>query len=256
MNIEGCAAIVTGAASGLGLATAHELTAAGGRVAVFDLDEVGGRRAAEAVGGLFARVEISDEASVMDGLAAARKAHGPARILVSCAGIGGPPIRTSGRSGPYPLDVFRKLVEVNLVGSFNVARLCAHEMASQEPFENGERGVVVNVSSINAFDGPVGTIGYTAAKAGVAGMTLTMARDLAPRGIRVCAIAPGNFETPMLMGAPKEFLDELLTRVPFPNDRFGDPADFAGLARHICENAMLNGEVIRLDAAVRHSQHR
>ncbi len=139
-----------------------------------------------------------------------------------------------------------------MIGAFNLTRLAAAEMSSLGPMERGERGVLINVSSINAFDGPVGT----AAKAGVAGMTITIARDLAPRGIRACAIAPGSFETPMLMSAPQEFLDDLLTLIPFPNDRFGDPGDFASLALHICENPMLNGEVIRLDGAVRHSQHR
>jgi NAD(P)-dependent dehydrogenase (short-subunit alcohol dehydrogenase family) len=142
---------------------------------------------------------------------------------------------------------------VNLVGAFNVVRLVASEMVRMEPLERGERGVIINVASINALDGPVGTVAYTASKAGVTGMTITIARDLAPKGVRVCAIAPGSFETPMLMAAPDDFLDSLLASVPFPNDRFGDPADFAGLVLHICENIMLNGEVIRLDAAIRHS---
>ena len=145
-------------------------------------------------------------------------------------------------------------MEVNLVGAFNVTRLAAYEMLDLEPLERGERGVVINVASINALDGPVGGVAYTAAKAGVVGMTITIARDLAPRGVRACTIAPGNFETPMLMGAPQEMLDFLLPSVPFPNDRFGDPMDFARLARHVCENVMLNGETIRLDGAIRHTQ--
>jgi len=254
MNIQGHAAIVTGGASGLGEATARELSSAGGRVAIFDLNAERGKQVAKEIGGIFAEVDITDEASVQAGIALADEVHGPARILVNCAAIGGPGIRTAGRKGPYPLEVFRKLVDVNLIGAFNVTRLAAYEMLDLEPLERQECGVIINVASVNALDGPVGSVGYTAAKAGVVGMTITIARDLAPKGVRVCTIAPGNFETPMLMSAPQEFLDYLLPSVPFPNDRFGDPADFARLARHICENVMLNGEVIRLDGAIRHSQ--
>jgi NAD(P)-dependent dehydrogenase (short-subunit alcohol dehydrogenase family) len=251
MNIQGHAAIVTGGASGLGEASARELTTAGGKVAIFDLNVERGKQVAEEIGGVFAEVDITDEASVQAGITLATAKHGPARILVNCAAISGPGIRTAGRKGPYPLEVFRKLVEVNLIGAFNVTRLAANEMLGLETLERKERGVIINVASINALDGPVGTVGYTAAKAGVVGMTITIARDLAPKGIRVCTIAPGNFATPMLMSAPSEFLDDLLPKVPFPNDSFGDPADFARLARHICENVMLNGEVIRLDGAIR-----
>jgi len=252
MNIEGHAAIVTGGASGLGEATARELSSAGGKVAIFDLNEARGKQVAQEMGGVFAEVDITDEVSVLKGIEMAAGRNGPARILVNCAAIGGPSIRTAGRKGPHPLDVFRRLVDVNLVGTFNVTRLAAHGMLDLAPLERQERGVIINVASINALDGPVGTVAYTAAKAGVVGMTITIARDLAPKGIRVCSIAPGNFETPMLMGAPQELLDQLLPSVPFPNDRFGDPADFARLARHICENVMLNGETIRLDGAIRH----
>jgi len=254
MNISGQAAIVTGGASGLGLATAKMLLSAGARVAIFDLSKEQGKQAAEQTGARFYEVDITREQSVLDGLRQAGEAHGVARILVNCAAIGGPPIRTAGKKGAYPLEIFEKLISINLVGAFNITRLAAHEMVQLEPLERGERGVIINVSSINAFDGPVGTVAYTAAKAGVAGMTITIARDLAPKGVRACTIAPGNFETPMLMAAPAAFLDGLLKSVPFPNDRFGDPADFARLAVHICENIMLNGEVIRLDGAIRHSQ--
>jgi NAD(P)-dependent dehydrogenase (short-subunit alcohol dehydrogenase family) len=219
---------------------------------VIDLDVAAGQAVAHEIGGEFAHVNISDGSA----LEAAFTAFGAARILVNCAGVGGPPIRTAGKAGPYPLDVFRKIVEINLVGAFNAARLAAAGMTSLEPLDRGERGVIVLVSSVNAQDAPVGTVAYTASKAGVEGMTLTIARDLAPRGIRCCTIAPGNFDTPLLHMAPKEFLGELIKLVPFPNDRFGDPDDFARLALHICENPMLNGEVIRLDAAVRHAQHR
>jgi len=254
MNIDGQAAIVTGGASGLGEATARELTAAGAKVAIFDIDSERGPQVAEEIGGVFAQVDITDEASVTAGMESAASAHSAARILVNCAAIPGPGIRTAGRKGPYPLDVFKKLVDINLVGAFNVTRLAAHGMLDLAPLDREERGVIINVASINALDGPVGTAGYTAAKAGVVGMTITVARDLAPKGIRACTIAPGNFETPMLMGAPQEFLDFLLPTVPFPNDRFGDPVDFARLVRHICENVMLNGEIIRIDGAIRHAQ--
>lgn len=254
MNVNGQAAIVTGGASGLGRATALRLVEAGARVSVFDSNVELGKRVASENSVVFAEVDITSEASVLGGLEIAAAEHGPARILVNCAAIGGPSIRTAGKRGPHPLQVFEKLVQVNLIGAFNVTRLAAAEMLGLEPMQRGERGVIVNVSSINALDGPVGTVAYTAAKAGVVGMTITVARDLAPRGIRACTIAPGNFETPMLMAAPEPFLETLLASVPFPNDRFGDPREFAELALHICENGMLNGEVIRLDAAMRHCQ--
>ncbi len=256
MNIGGHSAIVSGGGSGLGQATAQMLAKAGARVLIVDLDEKNGEAVARAIGGRFAKADVADERALEAAIAVGREAFGPARIAVNCAAIGGPPIRTAGKNGAYPLEVFRKIVEVNLIGAFNLARLAAADMVKLEPLERGERGVVVLVSSINAQDGPVGTVAYTAAKAGVEGMTLTIARDLAPRGVRCCAIAPGNFETPLLHKAPKEFLDELIKLVPFPNDAFGNPDDFARLACHICENVMLNGEVIRLDAAVRHAQHR
>ncbi|MGH8185877.1 MAG: SDR family NAD(P)-dependent oxidoreductase [Steroidobacteraceae bacterium] len=256
MQISGQSAIVTGGSSGLGQATAEALADAGAHVLVIDLDEAKGRTVAQAISGRFARADVTDEASLKAAITIGQEAFGPARILVNCAAVGGPANRTVSKNGPYPLDVFRRIVEVNLVGAFNVVRLAAAEMIKLDPLARGERGVVIMVSSINATDAPVGTVGYTASKAGVAGMTLTIARDLAPKGVRCCTIAPGNFETPMLHLAPPEFLDQLLELVPFPNERFGDPADFARLACHICENVMLNGEVIRLDAAVRHAQHR
>lgn len=256
MQISGQSAIVTGGASGLGKATAEALARAGARVLVIDLDDLNGQAVAQAIAGRYAHADVTDEASFKAAIALGQEAFGPARILVNCAAVGGPPIRTAGRHGPYPLDVFRRIVEINLVGAFNAARLAAAEMVHLDPLERGERGVVILVASVNAMDAPVGTVAYSAAKAGVAGMTLTIARDLAPRGVRCCTIAPGNFDTPMLHLAPAEFLDQLLKLVPFPNDRFGDPADFASLVNHICENVMLNGEVIRLDAAVRHAQHR
>lgn len=256
MQISGQSAIVTGGGSGLGEATARALAEAGAQVLVVDLDETKGRQVAQAISGRFARADITDEASLKAAIGIGHDAFGPARILVNCVGVGGPPIRTAGKNGAYPLDVFRKIIEVNLVGAFNAVRLAATEMIRLDPLERGERGIVILVSSVNAQDAPVGTVAYTASKAGIEGMTLAIARDLAPRGVRCCTIAPGNFDTPLLRLMPQEFLDQLIRLVPFPNDRFGDPADFANLARHICENVMLNGEVIRLDGAVRHAQHR
>lgn len=256
MQIAGHSAVVTGGGSGLGRATAERLASEGARVLVVDVDAARGASVASAIGGVFAHADITDEASMAAAMATGREAFGPARILVNCAAIGGPPIRTTGKHGPYPLDVFRRIVEVNLVGAFNAARLAAAGMADLDPLERGERGVVILVASINALDAPVGTVAYTASKAGVAGMTLAIARDLAPRGIRCCTIAPGAFDTPMLHMAPADYLEHLLDVVPFPRDRFGDPADFARLACHICENVMLNGEVIRIDGAARFSQHR
>ena len=256
MNVSGHGAIVTGGGSGLGKATAQALAQAGARVLVIDRDENNGAAVAREIGGRFARADVADERSLQQAIAEGRDALGAARILVNCAGIGAPPIRTAGKGGAYPLDVFRKIVDVNLVGAFNAARLASAQMVQLDPMERGERGVIVLVSSVNAQDAPVGNVAYTAAKSGVEGMTLTIARDLAPRGVRCCAIAPGNFDTPLLRTIPQEFLDQLQKLVPFPNDRFGDPADFARLALHVCENVMLNGEVIRLDGAVRHAQHR
>jgi NAD(P)-dependent dehydrogenase (short-subunit alcohol dehydrogenase family) len=256
VEIKGQSAIVTGGASGLGEATAEALARAGARVTIVDVDETRGAAVAQRLSGRFARADVTDEKALRAAIVAGREASGPARILVNCAAVGGPSLRTVGKQGAYPLEAFRKIVEVNLIGAFNAARLAAAEMVELEPLDRGERGVIVLVASINAMDAPVGTVAYTAAKAGVVGMTLTVARDLAPRGVRCCTIAPGNFDTPLLHGAPPEFLKKLLTLVPFPADRFGEPADFAKLALHICENVMLNGEVIRLDGAVRHAQHR
>jgi len=254
MEINEKAIIVTGGASGLGEGTARLLSSLGAKIAIFDLNAEKGKMVADDIGGIFVETDITDEQSVEQAMAKARDAHGPVRILVNCAAIGGPSIRTAGKSGPYPLNIFKKLIEINLVGAFNVCRLAAAEMASLDPLDRGERGVLINVASINALDGPVGGVAYTAAKAGVVGMTITIARDMAPRGVRCCTIAPGNFETPMLMAAPKEFLDVLLSAVPFPRDKFGQPEDFAKMVVSICENIMLNGEVIRLDGAIRHSQ--
>jgi len=254
MNIAGKSVFVTGGASGLGAAVVRRFRALDAAVMSVDIDEENGRVVAESLGALFCQANVCDESSISDAFAEARAAHGPVQIVISAAGFAAPFRRTFGRKGPYPLELFRKVIEINLVGSFNVARLGAQQMAESAPGHRGERGVIVQVSSINAFDGPVGTVAYTAAKAGVHGMTITMARDLAKYGIRICTIAPGSFDTPMLRNAMRSSAEELLETVPFPNDNLGDPGDFAALVVHICENPMLNGETIRLDAAARLAQ--
>ncbi len=249
MKIEGKAAIVTGGASGLGAATARCLAEAGAKVAVFDLNMDLARGVAEETGGLAISCDVSSDDGAAAAIAEAREAHGPARILVNCAGIAEAK-RVVGRNGPMPLAEHRRVIEVHLIGTFNMVRLAAAEMMALNPEEGGERGVVVNTSSVAGFEGQVGAVSYAAAKAGIAGMTLPLAREFARHGIRVAAIAPGLFETPMAMGLRKEALDSMAADVPFPQ-RFGRPEEFARLVRQICENPMLNGEVIRLDGAFR-----
>lgn len=249
MKIEGKAAIVTGGASGLGAATARCLAEAGAKVAVFDLNMDLARGVADETGGLAISCDVSSDDGAAAAIAEAREAHGPARILVNCAGIAEAK-RVVGRNGPMPLAEHRRVIEVHLIGTFNMVRLAAAEMMALNPEEGGERGVVVNTSSVAGFEGQVGAVSYAAAKAGIAGMTLPLAREFARHGIRVAAIAPGLFETPMAMGLRKEALDSMAADVPFPQ-RFGRPEEFARLVRQICENPMLNGEVIRLDGAFR-----
>lgn len=251
MRIEGATAVVTGGASGLGLAAARRLAQAGAKTAVIDIAD-----ADKALGVLgssisYFRADVRNEAETRRALKGVADAMGNASILVNAAGKAAPFKRTFGRSGPFDLDLFREIVDINLVGSFNCARLAAEQMAARDPGARGERGVIINVSSINAVDAPQGTVAYTAAKAGVQGMTLAMARDLGVYGIRVCTIAPGSFDTPMLAGAFNGEADALLQTVPFPNDRLGDPEDFAMLVEHICINTMLNGAALRIDGAAR-----
>lgn len=249
MKIEGVAAIVTGGASGLGGATAAMLTDHGAKVAIFDLNEEAGSAHAQTIGGLFSRVNVADEASVIAGLEAAESAHGPARILVNCAGIA-PAIKTVGKENKaHPLDAFRRTVEVNLIGSFNVIAQFSARLVAAEPVDE-ERGVIVNTASVAAFDGQIGQAAYSASKSGVVGMTLPVARDLAQHRIRVVTIAPGIFLTPMLMGLPQAAQDSLGTQVPHPS-RLGKPEEYAQMVRSIVENPMLNGETIRLDGAIR-----
>ena len=249
MNDKARAAVITGGASGLGAATARRLVAEGFAATLFDRDEETGIQAATDIGCTFANVDVTDEASVKAGIAAAVVANGAISVLVNCAGIG-IGAKTVGRSGPHDLGAFRKVIEVNLIGTFNVIRLVAEHMAQQSPFADGERGVIVNTASVAAFDGQIGQAAYSASKGGVVGMTLPIARDLADVGIRVCTIAPGIFMTPMLAGLTDEIRDSLAASVPFPK-RLGEPSEYAQLAYHIVENHMLNGEVIRLDAALR-----
>ena len=243
------AAVVTGGASGLGKATAQMLAEQGAKVAIFDLNEEAGRATAEALGGIFIAANIADDASVTAGLEAAERAQGVARILVNCAGIA-PAVKTVGKNNaPHPLDSFMKTVTVNLIGSFNaIAKFSARLAAADEI--DGERGVIVNTASVAAYDGQIGQAAYSASKGGVVGMTLPIARDLAQHKIRVMTIAPGIFLTPMLESFPQTVQDALGAQVPHPS-RLGKPAEYAQLVESIIRNPMLNGEVIRLDGAIR-----
>lgn len=244
MIISGANMIVTGGASGLGLAAAEHFAELGANVAIFDI--VSGPDEFRSY-----IVDVCDEDAIIAALDDLDKELGTPSILLNAAGKAAEFKRTYGKKGPFPLETFRMIIEVNLIGSFNCSRLVAERMAANDPQARAERGVIINVSSINAFDSPRGTVAYTAAKAGVAGMTLAMARDLAGIGIRVCTIAPGSFDTPMLDSAFNGDPSLLLDDVPFPNDSLGSGLEFAELAAAICENAMLNGETIRLDGAAR-----
>jgi NAD(P)-dependent dehydrogenase (short-subunit alcohol dehydrogenase family) len=248
MRISGAAAIVTGGGSGLGRATAEALAAKGARVAVFDLNPGAAEEAAKAIGGLALIGDVADEASASAAIAKAEAAHGPARILVNCAGIG-TATRVVGRDGPHPLAVFERVIRVNLVGSFNMIRLVAAAMDKLEPID-GERGVFILTASVAAYEGQIGQAAYSASKGGVVAMTLPIARELARTGVRVNAIAPGIFMTPMLAGLPQAAQDSLGAAVPFP-PRLGQPAEYAALAVHIVENGYINGETIRIDGALR-----
>ncbi|GIX25922.1 MAG: 3-hydroxyacyl-CoA dehydrogenase [Caldimonas sp.] len=250
MKIEGQAALVTGGASGLGAETARELARRGARVAVLDVNEAAAQAVAAEIGGLALRCDITDSGSVEAALDAADRAHGPARLLMNVAGIGGAR-RLVGRDGmPMPLEDFQRIVHVNLVGTFNMIRLAAARMVRLDPLDDGERGVIVNTASVAAFDGQVGQEAYAASKGGIVSLTLPLARDLAQFGVRVCTIAPGLFLTPLLHQLPQEVQQSLAQAIPFPK-RLGKPEEFAQLAAHIVTNASLNGEVIRLDGALR-----
>lgn len=244
MDVRGHAAIVTGGASGLGAATAAALAQAGAKVAVLDLNEAGAPP-----GGIAVRCDVADAVSAERAVAEARAAHGPARILVNCAGIGAAG-RVVGREGPLPLRDFERVVRVNLIGTFNMLRLASAAMSTLDPLEDNERGVIVSTASIAAYDGQVGQAAYAASKGGVVSMTLPIAREMARFGVRVMTIAPGLFLTPMMQGLPPEVQQSLGASVPYPS-RLGQPDEFAALVLHIAGNRMLNGEVIRLDGGLR-----
>jgi NAD(P)-dependent dehydrogenase (short-subunit alcohol dehydrogenase family) len=250
VEIAGRTVLVTGGGSGLGAATARMVVEHGGSVVVADVDKERGERVAGELGerARFVATDVTDEASVRGAVAAAAEAGG-LHVAVSCAGIA-PAERVLGREGPHSLARFVAVVQVNLVGTFNVTRLAAEAMAGNEPLADGERGVIVHTASVAAFDGQIGQAAYSASKAGVAGMTLPIARELARHGIRVMAVAPGIFDTPMLAAMPDQVRASLGAQVPFPS-RLGHPEEYADLVRHIVENRMLNGEVIRLDGAIR-----
>ena len=247
MQIAGNAAVVTGAASGLGLATARALVADGASVVILDLPGSDGKRIADEIGATFAPGDVTSEEDVTAALDKGARL-GPLRIAVNCAGVADA-ARVVGRHGPFPLDTFRKVVEVNLIGTFNVIRLAAARIAAADEVA-GERGVIVNTASAAAFEGQIGQAAYSASKGGVVGMTLPIARELAASKIRVVTIAPGLFETPMLAGLPEDAKASLGAQVPHPA-RLGKPAEYAALVEHILANQMLNGEVIRLDGAIR-----
>lgn len=249
MELNNIAAVITGGASGLGAATARRLSSVGAKVALFDLNREAGEAVAQEIGGIFAEVDVTDAAAVNAGLDAAEAAHGPARVLVCCAGIA-PGMKTVGRGEPHDLDVFRKTIEINLIGSFNCIRLAAARMVDLEPLAGEERGVMIATASVAAFEGQVGQVAYSASKGGIVGATLPIARDLADKGVRMVSIAPGIFKTPMLEGLPEKVQESLGASVPFPS-RLGEPDEYAALAQHICENAMINGTTIRLDGAIR-----
>ncbi|WP_207063575.1 3-hydroxyacyl-CoA dehydrogenase [Motiliproteus sp. SC1-56] len=250
MELNNKAVVVTGGASGLGLTTCRELAAKGARVAAFDLNEEAGRVLTEELGekALFAKVDVTDADSVAAGFARTLDAFGAVHVCINCAGVATPG-KVLGRNGPLDLAKFSQVININLVGTFNVLRLAAEQMAKNEA-ENGERGVIINTASVAAFDGQMGQAAYSASKAGVAGMTLPIARDLAKLGIRIMTIAPGIFDTPMMKGMPDEVRDPLIQMVQNPK-RFGDPVEYAALAEHIIRNPYLNGETIRLDGAIR-----
>ena len=250
MNIQGQAALVTGGGSGLGEATARELASLGAKVAVLDINLANAQQVAADIGGVAIQCDITDGASLQAAIEQAAAAHGPARILAHIAGIGAAK-RVIGKDGnAAPLEDFARIINVNLIGTYNAARLFAAACAKLEPLEDGERGVMVFTASVAAFDGQVGQQAYSASKGGVVGMTLPMARDLAQHGIRVCTIAPGLFSTPLMRTLPEPVQASLAASIPFP-PRLGKPEEFAALAAHIVTNTHLNGEVIRLDGALR-----
>jgi NAD(P)-dependent dehydrogenase (short-subunit alcohol dehydrogenase family) len=255
MELNGAAAVVTGGASGLGEATARKLAEHGVKVAIFDLNEEKGERVAGEIGGVFCKVNVTDDASVDAGFERARAAHGQERILINCAGTGNA-IKTVSRDKAtggikhFPIDAFNMIVQINLVGTFRCIAKSAAGMLTLEPGEHGERGAIVNTASVAAEDGQIGQAAYSASKGGVVGLTLPVARDLSSEGIRVNTILPGIFNTPLLQAAPQNVKDALGASVPFPK-RLGMPEEYASLAVEMCRNSYFNGEDVRLDGAIR-----
>ena len=251
MRISDSVALVTGGASGLGEATVRQLAGSGGKVVILDRPGPAGEQLAGELGAraAFCAADVTDEAQVRAAVASTVERFGTIHIAVNCAGVG-IAMRTITREGPHPLDLFTKVIQVNLIGSFNVLRLAAAQMAKNTPNDEGERGVIINTASVAAYDGQIGQAAYSASKGGVVGMTLPVARDLASLGIRVLTIAPGTFDTPMLAMAPEPLRQALAAQIPFPS-RLGRPSEYAALVGHILENVMLNGETIRLDGAIR-----
>lgn len=249
VKIPGKTFLITGGASGLGAATARVLSEAGGRVIIADLDSIHGQAVAQDLDGRFVKVDVTQTSDVKEALDVAQKHYGGLHGVVHCAGIG-IASRVLGKKGPHALDVFEKVISVNLVGTFNVTRLSAAVMAQQDPWEDGERGVIVMSASVAAFEGQIGQAAYAASKGGIVGLLLPTARELAQFGVRVLAIAPGIFDTPMLGLLPDETRASLGAQVPFPS-RLGQPKEFGQLVQHLMENVMLNGEVIRIDGALR-----
>ena len=249
MNVDGQPAVVTGGASGLGEATARMLSENGAKVAILDLNQERGEIVAKEIGGFFSNCDVADEKSMQSALDAAKEAHGPGRILVNCAGIAGAS-RVVGRNGPHDLEVFTKILTVNLIGTFNATRLFGADASTLDPMEDGERGVIIMTASVAAFDGQIGQAAYTASKGGIHSMTLPIAREFANFGVRICTIAPGILLTPLMDVLPEEAQVSLGASVPFPA-RLGKADEYASLAMHIFENRYLNGETIRLDGALR-----
>jgi NAD(P)-dependent dehydrogenase (short-subunit alcohol dehydrogenase family) len=249
VNVQGQTAIVTGGGSGLGAATARALAEKGAKVALFDINIDAAQKVADDIGGLAVACNVSSADDAQRAVTHVANKLGTARILVNCAGIANAG-RIVGRDGPHDLELYRRVIEVNLIGSFNMLRLVSDAAAKLEPLDTGERGVIISTASVAAFDGQIGQAAYASSKAGIAGLTLPAARELARFGIRVMAIAPGIFGTPMLLAMPQEVQDSLAASIPFPS-RLGKPEEYAALALHIIDNPMLNGETIRLDGAIR-----
>ena len=249
MDIRGHAAIVTGGGSGLGGATARMLAGAGAKVAIFDVNQQAAAEVAADIKGLAVPCDVADSASTEAAFAKATAAHGPARILINCAGIGTAK-RIVGKEGPMPLADYERIIRVNLIGTFNAMRLAAAAMSTLDPLTDGERGVIVSTASVAAFEGQIGQAAYASSKGGIVSLVMPAAREFAQFGVRVNAIAPGIFLTPMLMGLSPQAQESLAASLPFPK-KLGDPAQFAALVRHLIENSYINGEVIRIDAALR-----